>query len=758
MSSRPVSEPKPAANFDLEDDFNDDAPYGLERSYGESDSLSQHKSMHAKRLMLDLLGRWHWVTLGLILGALGAMYYLSKAPKKYSATSSLLIKQETATVMNRKDQVEEIDMRSVEGLNTVAERIRRHDLLERVASRMDVRALPGLVPPKVDWTPEWLATWLQRFKPGGLAAEKAISDAKAGPPAPTVLSGYLGSWMTISIRRGTRLVDINFKHEVPEVAKALADAVAREYLADIASALIEGRSSQSDTLLKQSEEARTKLQAAESALANYARALDAHKTLELQEKTATLLARRYKSKHPKMIAAQSELKETTELFLKEFTVAIASPADVEYWKTVTAAIDASKGDADTHLRLARQLLLSRTGVLKGETASQMSVFNAMLTRLQESDINRQGESSSAEINSFALVPGAPIAPIPATVIAAGCGGGLALGLLLAYALVRMDNVFHSVAQVEAETNVPVLAAVSVIDLRHLDQAVKAASKRGRLQASSPGQEGWEPHLLFRPGTSSTSYAEMFRILRASVSLLGDETKRKITLFSSALPGEGKSFMSANFALAAAGQGRKTLLIDLDLRKPSLHRLFGYVRSEMGPGITDWLAGQATLDEVILHESGADNLDVIFSGKNAPNPGELLNLAKLKQLFAEVRSRYDCIVLDTAPLLAVPDTRVLVPLADNMCLVVRAEYVPKGATLRTLELLNSGGSPPSGLVVNGYIESRRMIGQNYSYGAYRMSRYGKSYRYGYGSYGAYGSDAQDEEKKIVARRKKRSDSK
>lgn len=719
--------------------------------------MSRHRSMQMKRLFLDMTGRWHWIALGLIVGVLGAMYYLSKAPKEYSASASLLIKQETATVM-RKDQVDEIDMRSVEGLNTVAERIRRHDLLERVASRMDVRALPGLIPPAVEWSPEWLAEWLKRFKPGGNATVKGESEAKQGPPAPAVLSGYLGSWMTVSIRRGTRLLDISFRHQVPEVAKALADAVAREYLADIASALTEGRSNQSDTLVKQSEEARLKLQSAESASANYARALDSHVALEAREKVVGQLSKRYLGKHPKMVAAQSELKDAKEGFLEEFNVAIASPADAEYWKTVTASIDASKSDPDAHLRLARQLLLARTAVLKGETASQMAVFNTMLTRLEESNINRANESSSADINSFALVPGGPIAPIAARVIAAGCGGGLAVGLLLAFVLVRLDNVFHSVAQVEAETNVPVLAAVSSIDLRHLDQAVRAAAKRGKLQPSSPVQEGWDPHLLFRPGTSSTNYAEMFRILRASVSLLGDESKRKITLFSSALPGEGKSFLSANFALAAAGQGRKTLLIDLDLRKPSMHRLFGFVRAEMGPGITDWLAGQSPLDEVILKDSGAENLDVIFSGKSAPNPGELLNLAKLKQLFAEVCRRYDCIVLDTAPLLAVPDTRVLVPLVDNMVLVVRAEYVPKGATLRTLELLNSGGSPPSGLVVNGYIESRRMIGQNYSYGAYRMSRYGKTYRYGYGSYGAYGSDADTEEKKIVARRKKRKDEK
>lgn len=743
MSSRPASD------FDPEDDFDDDSASGQDRDLDDAQT-GQHRALKSQRLFLDMLGRWHWVALGLLLGGLGAMYYLSKAPKQYAANSSLLIKQGTTGVMGKEERVDDIDMRTIEGLNTVAERIRRHDLLERAASRMDVRALPGLMPTEVDWTPEWLSAWLKRFKP---ATETADSGAKAGVPTPAVLGNYLGSWMTISVRRGTRLLDITFQHEVPEVAKALADAVAREYLADIASAAVEGRSSQSDTLVKQSEETRIKLQAAQSALANYVRALDAHKALEAQEKLTTLLARRYLGKHPKMIAATSELQQAKELFLKEFDVAIASPADADYWKTSGKEIEDSRADAEVYLRLARQLLLSRTGVLNAETTSQTSVFNAMLTRLQESNIERLDDASSAVINSFALVPGLPAAPKPPLVIAAGCGGGLIAGLLLAFCLLRMDNVFHSVAQVESETNVPVLAAISAIDLRHLDHAVKTAAKHGKLAPQRPAQEGWDPHLLFRPGTSATNYAEMFRILRASVSLLGDESKRKITLFSSALPGEGKSLLSANFALAAAGQGRKTLLIDLDLRKPSMHRLFGFMRSELGSGITEWLAGQAQLDDVIVHDSGAANLDVIFSGKTAPNPGELLNIAKLKQLFAEVSKRYDCIVLDSAPLLAVPDTRVIAPLADNMCLVVRAEYVPKGATLRALELLSTGDSPPSGLVVNGYTESRRMIGQNYSYGNYRLSRYGKTYQYGYGAYGAYGTDDTNEDKKVADRRKK-----
>ena len=92
-----------------------------------------HDKMH--RLKLDLIGRWYWIVLGGVLGILAASYYLSKSPKRYTAAASLLIKQQTASVMMNANQVEEIDLRSVEAMNTVAERIRRTDLIERVASR-----------------------------------------------------------------------------------------------------------------------------------------------------------------------------------------------------------------------------------------------------------------------------------------------------------------------------------------------------------------------------------------------------------------------------------------------------------------------------------------------------------------------------------------------------------------------------------------------------------------------------------------------
>ena len=240
---------------------------------------------------------------------------------------------------------------------------------------------------------------------------------------------------------------------------------------------------------------------------------------------------------------------------------------------------------------------------------------------------------------------------------------------------------------------------------------------------------------------------MYRVMRASITLLGDEMKRKITLFTSSLPGEGKTLTSTNFAVAAAGQGRKTLLIDMDLRKPSVHKFFGLPRVQVNGGLTECLANLASFEEVILRETGQPNLHLILAGKTAPNPGELLETGRLHELLEQACREYDVVVLDTAPILAVPDTRIIAPLAHNLCLVARAEHSPKGAVRRTLQILAEDGTHISGLIFNGFVERRRLMGENYSYGYYKTSRYGRAYRYGYGgAYGAYGSDPEKKKRR------------
>ena len=722
MAQRSSRAPESFEDLEFTDDFDEPSRSGP-RPQG-----------HRNRLLKEISGRWYWIALGGVLGVLAGGYYLSKAPKQFTAVSTLLVKQQVVSMMASDRQVESLDPRSVEALNTIVERIRRADLLERVASHPEVRDAPGLIQPATDWLPGWLSSQIERNGPA--------AEGKLEVPTPAELAGDISRWMNVSVRRGTRLVDVSVTHPVPEVSKVLADAVVTEFLEESATNRSDKRETSISLLEKESDGARSRLEGARGALATYSRTLEVLKELDEKEAAVNSLKLRYLPKHPKMIAAEGELAAKKQRFIEEFEIARQAVSDRSYWESLKDSLPGSSGESDDYLRMARQQLLARSSVLGSEIESATAVFNSMLTRKEEAGVDRQADHSTAEINNLARVPGRPSEPVARKVYGAGGAGGAAIGLAFAFLLVRLDNRYHTVAQITAETGETVLAAISQIKERHLD----AAAKIGPPPPPEPYrrlQDEWDSHLIFRPETSRSVYAEMYRVLRASVSLLGDETARKITLFTSAIPGEGKTSTSANFALAAAAQGRKTLLIDFDLRKPSVHEIFGLQRS-IRPGITECLANQCAFEEIIHQESGQENLHLALSGTRAPNPGELLDAGRIRNILARACRDYDVVVLDTAPLLAVPDTRILAPLVHNVCLVVRADHTPKGAVQRVLDILHDDATSICGLVFNGFQEKRRRMNDNYSYGYYGSSSYG--------AYGVYGQD--DEPKRPRKRRKQR----
>lgn len=688
----------------------------------EDDIARQAGAEKTKQLVLDLLGRWHWITLGLILGVLAGVFYLSKAPKVYEAKSTILVKQQTSSVMSSRENPDEMDLKTAEAINTVAQRITRPELLLKVATLPEIQSLPGLIPQPVVWLPDWMVAWI---------GDSKTQVAKVEAKTPEQLAGAIQDWTQVAIRRNTRLLDVSVSHPDPLVAKTLADTIATTYQADLTGTRSDDRNNSLQILVAESEAARTRLQKAQNALANYQRAIETLKELELKETAVRDLERRYLPKHPKMIAANGELSTFRTRFLAEFDAARNSAADRDYWDGVAAELQQAGDDPAEKAAVARRLLLARGNVLESEIASQTSVFNSILTRIQEADINQQAVESEMEISSLAKLPEHPVSPKKPMVLAAAGIGGLGFGLVLALLFTRLDNKIHTVSQVERETGLPALAAISNIELNKLDKPSGGKESKDDSPAQVKARKLWTPLLLFREGISTSTYAEMFRVLRASVSLLGDERKRKITLFTSALPGEGKTMVSSNFALAAAQQGKRTILIDLDLRKPAVHKIFGLKRDSHSGGVTDVLSGQKEFADAVLKETGAKNLDLMLAGKQAPNPGELLNASTLEEFLEKALAEYEVVVLDSAPLLAVPDTRIIAPLADNFCLVVRADQTPKGAVRRVLEVIAQDKKQFSGLVFNGFTEKRRLIGQNYTYGNYRD---GKGYRYSYGAYG------------------------
>lgn len=672
------------------------------------------------RLVKDLAGRWYWICLGVILGLGAGMYYLTKANPLFAANSTLLVKQATDSVLT-KDQSAEIDMRSVEAMNTVAERLKRQSLLERVAARTDVLGLEGLNPRPVRWLPAWISG----------VSDDEIKSSGILPPRP-LLAARISSWMRVSVRRGTRLVDISITHTSPEAAAVLADAVATEFIQEMTEQRSSGRSNSVEVLASEAEKARFSLQASQNAFTSYVRAMESHSQLESKEKEMAELAQRYLPKHPKMITCKGQVAVLQSRFLSDFDAAVKSGADQAYWKQSGIELSSDTQSDAERLDIARRVLLARTAVLKSEIQSQELVFNAILTKMRETDVNQASSDSEIELSSRALMPGVPVSPVKAKVLVISLAGGAAFGFGLAFLSVRAENKFHTVVELEERSGLPVIGAVSQIPFEELERRREA-----EFDEVPEYEKEWSRSVLFRRAHYTTTYAEMIRVVRASVTLLGPEGERRVTMFTSSISGEGKTFMAVNFALAAAAQGKRVLLVDFDLRKPSVHKYFGIRIDSETIGTSGCLAGLGGMREALVPGGVAPNLDVLVGGLRHPHPGELLNEVSLSRMIDRAKSEYDVVVLDTSPLLAVPDARIVARFADNVCLVVRASYVPKDAVDRAITLLDGGKRAISGLVFNGYRESRGLISANHAYGYYQYGHKHMGRRTSYGAYGVYG---------------------
>ena len=225
--------------------------------------------------------------------------------------------------------------------------------------------------------------------------------------------------------------------------------------------------------------------------------------------------------------------------------------------------------------------------------------------------------------------------------------------------------------------------------------------------------------------------EIFRSMRTNIQFMLKESQ-KVIMFTSSMPGEGKTFNAANLAVSFALLGKKVILCGLDIRKPALGRLFGI--SDKSEGITnllcrDTISAYEEVKKVIVPSGVNDNLDLLLAGPVPPNPTELLARESFDQIMTLLREHYDYIILDTAPVGIVSDTLQISRLADLTVYICRADYTPKSNFALLNGLAEEKKLPNPCVVINGIDMSKRKYGYYYGYG-----RYGKYGRYGYGKYG------------------------
>jgi capsular exopolysaccharide synthesis family protein len=347
------------------------------------------------------------------------------------------------------------------------------------------------------------------------------------------------------------------------------------------------------------------------------------------------------------------------------------------------------------------------------------ISTLLQTRLKEAEIKEAVEPGDVRIVDSALLPEKPIAPKPWRNLAIAVVLGFGLGV--ASALVREatnTRVRTKDDLISAVNDRPLLATIPGI--HETNGKVRRWGKTRRRDQVAEEEKLLAANLVTHLDPKGVA-SEAYRVLRTNITFANVERPVQVIAVASAVPGDGKSTTAANLAITLAQQGARTLLIDGDLRKGVLRKLFG-VPAE--PGLTHVLVGRASL-EAAIHSSPLESgtrLDLIPAGVFPPNPAELLGSSRMREVIGELRKRYDYIVFDTAPLNLVTDAAILGTLMDTMILVVRADKTDKRALQHAVSQLDQLRVPVGGIVLNDFDLAKAPYA--YAYG------YGYSYGYGY----------------------------
>jgi len=293
--------------------------------------------------------------------------------------------------------------------------------------------------------------------------------------------------------------------------------------------------------------------------------------------------------------------------------------------------------------------------------------------------------------------------------------GLGLGIAISFIIELLDNSIRTVEDLE-KLKVNVLGTIPTINP---DEIARRMKRRGH-KLTSEDRVRITSKLItnFSP---KSPVSEAYRSLRTNILFANIDKPVKTLVVSSSATKEGKSTTVANLAITMAQMGSRILIIDADLRRPTMHSLF---KLERQIGLTNALLGTYTLDEVIK-PTGVDNLDIITAGEIPPNPSELLSSNALRKALSILSARYDLILIDSPPVIAVTDAAVLSTRTDGVLLVVSSGYVTRREVLRALQLLNNVRANLLGVLLNG-LDVKRIYGSYYYYYHYYQ------YYYYYGS--------------------------
>ncbi|HXZ12702.1 MAG TPA: polysaccharide biosynthesis tyrosine autokinase [Candidatus Sulfotelmatobacter sp.] len=383
---------------------------------------------------------------------------------------------------------------------------------------------------------------------------------------------------------------------------------------------------------------------------------------------------------------------------------------------LSQALDKQKAEAND---LAEKLV--QYHILQHDAEANKQLYDGLLQKLKEAGITAGLRTSNIRVVDPALTPTSPARPQKTRnillAILVGLVGGVGLALFREY----LDNTVKSPDDVETLTGLPSLAVVPALPGLNGHHPRRLARLTGETPPAATASGPRVELLSYIQPKSQIS--EAFRALRTSLLLSQAEHPPQVILVTSALPREGKTTAAVNLGVTLAQLGDRTLLLDSDLRKPGVRRALNLTTSKE-TGLSSYLAGVSTLDEIIFPHPTIKNLEALVTGPVPPSPADLLSSHRMREAFLELRRRYKFVVVDSPPIMAATDAVILSALADGVLLVVRSGETPKEAFTRTRDLLNAVKCRMLGVVLNAVDSSAPDYYYSYRYYPY-------AYGYGYG---------------------------
>ena len=614
---------------------------------------------------------------------------------------------------------------------------------------------------------------------GGTPSATAFGQGGAIPKRPAILSAFLGS---LGVKRiaNTRLIEVSFEAEDPQLAAGIVNAHLQNFIEANFKGKYDATTQASTWLSSELEELRMKVEKAEDARIAYQRENQIWQIDEKQDITTQKLSDLSKA----VTDAQTSLAEKEALYrmavsgnvdalpeaqgnlVIEDLLKRKSDLDEQYAeamiqygpnypkvqrlaaqqkelgddlanarKTLVETVQEEYNTARSHVEILTESLdkqkveandlaekLVQYHILQHDAESYKLLYDGLQQKLKEATLTAGLHSTNIRVVDPALAPSGPSRPQKARNILLAFLVGLVGGVGLAIFREYLYNTVKSPDDIEALTGLPSLAVVP--SLPGLNGHHSRLSKAGR-EAITQTASGPRVELLSYIQPKS-QISEAFRALRTSLLLSQADHPPQVILVTSALPREGKTTAAVNLAVTLAQLGDRTLLMDSDLRKPGIRRALNLTGGKEA-GLSSYLAGVSSLDEVIVPHPAISNLSALTTGPVPPSPADLLSSHRMREAITELRRRFKFVVIDSPPVMAATDAVILSALTDGVLLVVRSGETPKEAFSRTRDLLAAVKCRLLGVVLNAVDSSAPDYYYSYRY---------YPYAYGYG----YGEDA------------------